>query len=52
MDNIRTNHTNRVTVIAGKVKNLSLQDHIEQVANDKFGFYLPEPESLIVYIKD
>ena len=52
MDNIRTNHTNRVTVIAGKVKNLSLQDRIEQVANDKFGFHLPDPESLIVYIKD
>ena len=52
MDNIRTNHTNRVTVIAGKVKTLSLHDRIEQVANDKFGFHLPDPESLIVYIKD
>ena len=52
MDSIRTNHTNRVTVIAGKVKTLSLHDRIEQVANDKFGFHLPDPESLIVYIKD
>ena len=52
MDNIRTNHTNRVKVLSGKVKNLARQDRIEQVANDKFGFYVPSPESLIVYIED
>ena len=52
MDNIRTNHTNRVKVLSGKVKNLARQDRIEQVANDEFGFYVPSPESLIVYIED
>ena len=52
MDNIRTNHANRVKVLSGKVKNLARQDRIEQVANDKFGFYVPDPESLIVYIGD
>ena len=50
MDNIRTNHTNRVTILSGKVKNLARQDRIEKVAHDKFGFYVPTPESLIVYI--
>ena len=52
MDNIRINHTNRVKVLSGKVKNLARQDHIEQVAYDKFGFYVPSPESLIVYIEN
>ena len=52
MDNIRTNHTNRVKILSSKVKNLARQDRIEQVANDKFGFYVPSPESLIVYIED
>jgi len=52
MDNIRTNHTNRVKVLSGKVKNLARQDRIEQVAYDKFGFYVPPPESLIVYVED
>ena len=52
MDNIRTNHTNRVKVLSGKVKNLARQDRIEQVANDEFGFYVPSPESLIVYIEN
>ena len=50
MDNIRTNHLNRVKVLSGKVKNLSRQDRIEQVAHDKFEFYIPAPESLIVYL--
>ena len=52
MDNIRTNHTNRVSVLSGKVKNLSRQDRIEQVAYDKFNFHVPAPESLIVYVGD
>ena len=50
MDNIRTNHANRVTIISSKVKNLSRQDHIERVAYDKFRFHVPAPESLIVYV--
>ena len=52
MNNIRTNHTNRVSVLSGKVKNLSRQDRIEQVAYEKFELHFPEPESLIVYIED
>ena len=52
IDNIRTNHTNRVKVLSGKVKNLARQDRIEQVAKDKFGFHVPSPESLIVYVED
>ena len=52
IDNIRTNHTNRVKVLSGKVKNLARQDRVEQVAKDKFGFYVPSPESLIVYLED
>ena len=52
MDNILINHTNRVKVLSGKVKNVSRQDHIEQVAYDKFKFYVPAPESLIVYVAD
>ena len=52
MDSIRTNHTNRVKVLSGKVKNLARQDRIEQVAAEKFNFHIPSPESLIVYIED
>ena len=52
MDIIRTNHTNRVKVLSGKVKNLTRQDRIEQVAFDKFKFHVPAPESLIVYLND
>ena len=52
MDNIRTNHANKVKVLLGKVKNLTRQDHIEQVAYDKFKFHVPAPESLIVYLED
>jgi len=52
MDNIRTNHTNRVAVLSSKVKNLARQDRIEKVAYEKFDFYVPAPESLIVYVAD
>ena len=52
MDNIRTNHENKVKVLSGKVKNLTRQDHIEQVAYDKFKFHVPTPESLIVYLEN
>ena len=52
MENIRTNHKNKVTILSGKVKNLSRQDRIEQVAYDKFQFHVPAPESLIVYLED
>ena len=52
MGNIRENHTNRVKVLSGKVKNLIRQDRIEKVAYDKFKFYVPAPESLIVYLGD
>ena len=52
MNNIRTNHTNRVKVLSSKVKNLIRQDRIEQVAAEKFNFHIPSPESLIVYIGD
>ena len=52
MDNILITHTNRVKVLSGKVKNLTRQDRIEQVAYDKFKFYVPAPESLIVYVGD
>ena len=51
MDKIRINHTNRVKVLSGKVNNLARQDRIEQVV-DKFGFYVPVPESLIVYLAE
>ena len=50
MDNIRTNHANRVKVLSGKVKNLARQDRIEKVAYDKFKLHVPAPESLIVYM--
>ena len=52
MENIRTNHKNEVTVLSGKVKNLSRQDRIERVAYDKFQFHVPTPESLIVYLEN
>ena len=52
MNNILSNHTNRVKVVSGKVKNLARQDRIEQVAYEKFELHFPEPESLIVYIED
>ena len=50
MDNIRTNHANRVKVLSSKVKNLARQDRIEKVAYDKFKLHVPAPESLIVYM--
>ena len=52
MDNIRTNHTNRVKILSSEVKNLLRQDHIEKVAYEKFNLHMPVPESLIVYIGD
>jgi len=52
MGNILKKHANIVTVLSGKVKNLSRQDRIEQVAYDKFKFHIPSPESLIVYVGD
>ena len=52
MDNIRKKHANKVTILSGKVKNLSRQDRIEKVAYDKFKFHIPDPESLIVYIEN
>ena len=52
MGNILKKHANIVTVLSGKVKNLSRQDRIEQVAYDKFKFHVPAPESLIVYLWD
>ena len=52
MDNIRTHHANRVTIISSKVNNLSRQDYIEKAAYDKFKFHVPVPESLIVYVGD
>ena len=52
MDNIRTNHANRVKVLSSKVKNLARQDRIEKVAYDKFKLHVPAPESLIVYIEN
>jgi len=52
MGNIRTNHANRVLVLSGKMKNLIRQDRIEKVAYEKFNFYIPTPESLIVYLED
>ena len=50
LENIRTNHVNRVKVLSGDVKNLSRQDRIEQIAFEKFQLYIPTPESLIVYL--
>ena len=52
MNNIRNNHTNRVKVISGKVKNLTRQDRIEQVAYEIFELHFPDPESLIVYVRN
>ena len=52
LDRIRTNHTNRVKILSGKVKNLTRQDRIEKVAYDKFKYYVPDPESLIVDLGD
>ena len=52
LNNIRTNQTNRVQIVSAKVKNLTRQDRIEQVAYDKFELYFPDPESLIVYLGD
>ena len=50
LENIRTNHVNRVKVLSGDVKNLSRQDRIEQIAFEKFQLFIPTPESLIVYL--
>ena len=52
LENIRTTQMNRVKVLAGDVKNLSRQDRIEKLAYEYFQFYVPAPESLIVYVED
>jgi hypothetical protein len=52
LDKIRINHTNKVKILSGKVKNLTRQDRIEKVAYDKFKYYVPDPESLIVDLGD
>ena len=52
MENIRMKHANRVKVLDSQVKNLTRQDHIEQVAFEKFHLHHPNPESLVVYIGD
>ena len=52
LENIHATHLNRVKVLSGKVKNLSLQDRIEEIASANFQLHIPSPESLIVYIGD
>lgn len=52
LENIKTTHLNRVTVMTGDVKNLSRQDRIEQLAYEYFKLHVPAPESLIVYIEN
>ena len=52
LENIRATHLNRVKVLSGNVKNLSLQDRIEKIASENFQLHSPSPESLIVYIGD
>ena len=52
LENIRISHLNRVKILVGDVKNLSRQDRIEKLAYENFKFYVPTPESLIVYIED
>ena len=52
IEQIKNIHLNKVEVLRGVVKNLSLQDRIEKVVKEKFEMYIPTPESLIVYIED
>ena len=52
LDQIRINHENRVKILSGKIKNVSRQDLVEKVAYEKFKMFVPNPESLIVYIEN
>ena len=52
LKSIREIHSNKIKVLSSKVKNLLRQDRIEKLANEKFNFYVPSPESLIVYIEN
>ena len=50
LKNIRQSHASKVKVLSSKVKKMTRQDRIEELANKKFNFYIPNPESLIVYL--
>ena len=52
LEKIRTNQKNKVQVVSGKVHNLLRQDYIEKIAYKKFKMFVPNPESLIVYMEN
>ena len=52
LENILANHESRVKVLSGEKNNFILQNHIEKIAAEKFGFHIPPPESLIVVVED
>ena len=51
METIRTNYAHKVKMLSGKVKKTTLQGNIEKIAYEKFGLYIPSPESLIVIVE-
>jgi len=52
LENIKDQHISRIKIFSSKINLLSRKAHIEKVASEKFNFYTPQPESLIVYIDD
>ena len=51
MERIRSNYSHKVKILSSKVKKMTQQGRIEKIANEKFGLYIPSPESLIVVVE-
>ena len=51
MATIRANYSHKVKILSSKVKKMTRQGRIEKIANEKFGFHIPSPESLIVIVE-
>ena len=51
METIRSNYSHKVKILSSKVKKMTRQGRIEKIANEKFGFHIPSPESLIIIVE-
>ena len=51
METIHSNYSHKVKIHSSKVKKMTRQGRIEKIANEKFGFHIPSPESLIIIVE-
>ena len=51
LDQIKNNQLHKVKILSANVKKYSSQHNVEKIANEKFGYFSPTPESLVVIIE-